>query len=207
MRFYRVLYQRKPQTGTAHLSRAGFVHTVETLVNAVDGILRNLLPLQFRIIVRPHPQYVRHYPEKLESLRNQYRNFTNFCLQEDFSSNKTVFNADILVTDWSSIAYEYSFTTLKPCLFINTPMKVMNPDYRDIEVEPFDISIRKKIGIEVELNEIDKIPSAVERLLTEECFSPDSISALREQSLYHLGNAASVGAEYLIDRLIEISKR
>ena len=173
----------------------------------IDGILRNLLPLQFRIIVRPHPQYVRHYPEKLESLRNQYRNFTNFCLQEDFSSNKTVFNADILVTDWSSIAYEYSFTTLKPCLFINTPMKVMNPDYRDIEVEPFDISIRKKIGIEVELNEIDKIPSAVERLLTEECFSPDSISALREQSLYHLGNAASVGAEYLIDRLIEISKR
>ena len=173
----------------------------------IDGILRNLLPLQFRIIVRPHPQYVRHYPEKLESLRNQYRNFTNFCLQEDFSSNKTVFNADILVTDWSSIAYEYSFTTLKPCLFINTPIKVMNPDYRDIEVEPFDISIRKKIGIEVELNEIDKIPSAVERLLTEECFSPDSISALREQSLYHLGNAASVGAEYLIDRLIEISKR
>ena len=173
----------------------------------IDGILRNLLPLQFRIIVRPHPQYVRHYPDKLESLRNQYRNFTNFCLQEDFSSNKTVFNADILVTDWSSIAYEYSFTTLKPCLFINTPMKVMNPDYRDIEVEPFDISIRKKIGIEVELNEIDKIPSAVERLLTEECFSPDSISALREQSLYHLGNAASVGAEYLIDRLIEISKR
>ena len=113
----------------------------------IDGILRNLLPLQLQVIVRPHPQYVRHYPEKLDALRKNYRDFTNFCLQEDFSSNQTVFNADILVTDWSGIAYEYAFTTLKPCLFINTPMKVMNPDYRDIGLEPFDLVIRNQIGI------------------------------------------------------------
>ena len=173
----------------------------------IDGILRNLLPLQLQVIVRPHTQYVRHYPEKLDALRKNYRDFTNFCLQEDFSSNQTVFNADILVTDWSGIAYEYAFTTLKPCLFINTPMKVMNPDYRDIGLEPFDLVIRNQIGIALQPKETDQIADAIERLLHEPVFSKESIANLRDKSLYNVGCAASVGADYLIRRLIEISRR
>ena len=173
--------------------------------SCIDGLLTALLPMQYRVIVRPHPQYVRHYPEKLQTLQAKYASSPNFTLQTDFSSNETVFNADVLVTDWSGTAYEYSFTTLKPCLFINTPMKVMNPDYGDIDVTPFDISIRNQIGIALEPGQIDQIAPAVHRLLHEQAFSPDSIAALRSQSLFNIGKAASVGADYLINRLIEIS--
>ena len=175
--------------------------------SCIDGLLTALLPMQYRVIVRPHPQYVRHYPEKLQALQEKYASFPNFTLQTDFSSNETVFNADVLVTDWSGTAYEYSFTTLKPCLFINTPMKVMNPDYRDIDVTPFDISIRNQIGIALEPGQIDQIAPAVHRLLHEQAFSPDSIAALRSQSLFNIGKAASVGADYLINRLIEKSRQ
>ena len=130
----------------------------------------------------------------------------NFELQTDFSSNETVFNADVLVTDWSGIAYEYSFTTLKPCLFINTPMKIMNPDYQELGIVPFDVRIREKIGISVELSDLDKISDAAYRLLHEETFSKESIRKLREEYLYNIGNAANAGADYLIRRLIEKSK-
>ena len=175
--------------------------------SCIDGLLTALLPMQYRVIVRPHPQYVRHYPEKLQTLQAKYASSPNFTLQTDFSSNETVFNADVLVTDWSGTAYEYSFTTLKPCLFINTPMKVMNPDYRDIDVTPFDISIRNQIGIALEPGQIDQIAPAVHRLLHEQAFSPESIAALRSQSLFNIGKAASVGADYLINRLIEKSRQ
>ncbi len=175
--------------------------------SCIDGLLTALLPMQYRVIVRPHPQYVRHYPEKLQTLQAKYASSPNFTLQTDFSSNETVFNADVLVTDWSGTAYEYSFTTLKPCLFINTPMKVMNPDYGDIDVTPFDISIRNQIGIALEPGQIDQIAPAVHRLLHEQAFSPDSIAALRSQSLFNIGKAASVGADYLINRLIEKSRQ
>ena len=175
--------------------------------SCIDGLLTALLPMQYRVIVRPHPQYVRHYPEKLQALQAKFASFPNFTLQSDFSSNETVFNADVLVTDWSGTAYEYSFTTLKPCLFINTPMKVMNPDYRDIDVTPSDISIRNQIGIALEPGQIEQIAPAVHRLLHEQAFSPDSIAALRSQSLFNIGKAASVGADYLINRLIEKSRQ
>lgn len=175
--------------------------------SAIDGILSGLLPEPYHVIVRPHPQYVRHYGAKLNALEEKYSSYSNFELQTDFSSNETVFNADVLVTDWSGIAYEYSFTTLKPCLFINTPMKIMNPEYESLGIEPFDIKIRSQIGIALEPSELGNIAAATDRLLHEEMFSRDSIRALREEYLYNIGHAASAGADYLIHSLIEKSKR
>ena len=171
--------------------------------SCIETILGNLLPEHYQVIVRPHPQYVRHESAKLAALREKYSHFPNFILQTDFSSNETVFEADILLTDWSGIAYEYSFTTLKPCLFVDTPMKVMNPDYQDIGIIPFDIAIRKKIGISLKPEETEEIVFAIERLLHEETFSRESIAALRDQSLYNRGKAAYAGADYLIRRLME----
>ena len=171
--------------------------------SSIDGLLSELLPdNRYRVIVRPHPQYVRHCAEKLEKLGERFKSYPNFVLQTDFSANDTVFNADVLVTDWSGIAYEYSFTTLKPCLFINTPMKIMNPDYEELNIIPFDVRIRDQIGISVRPDELDQVSGAVERLLHEEIFSADSIQSLREQYLYNIGSSANAGADYIIHQLI-----
>lgn len=172
----------------------------------IHEILRNLLGQGYRIILRPHPQYVRHFKEKLQGLAEQYAAYEDFCLQMDFSSNETVFNADILMTDWSGIAYEYSFTTLKPSLFINTPMKVMNPDYKEVDVVPFDIEVRDRIGISVETDHLQELPKVVERLLSEESYSKEKMKEMREKYLYHISASAEVGARYIIKRLIEASK-
>lgn len=171
----------------------------------IDEILQRLLGRGYRIILRPHPQYVRHFGDKLKILENKYAEYSDFVLQTNFSSNDTVFNADILMTDWSGIAYEYSFTTLKPSLFINTPMKVMNPDYKEIDVVPFDIEVRNEMGISIELDELDKINDAVEELLSKDIISKDKMKMMREKYLYNVSRSAEVGAKYIIDRLIIMS--
>lgn len=171
----------------------------------IDEILQNILPQEYHVILRPHPQYVRHFREKLEIIKRKYADYTNFELQMDFSSNDTVFNADILMTDWSGIAYEYSFTTLKPSLFINTPMKIMNPDFEEIGVTPFDIEIRNKIGLSLELDELGTINSVIKKLLIEDTYSKEKMKDMREKYLYNVSKSADVGAEYIIKRLIEMS--
>lgn len=172
----------------------------------LDEILDNILGLGYEVIVRPHPQYVRHCPERLEALKEKYGSYDDFVLQTDFSSNSTVFNADIMMTDWSGIAYEYSFATLKPSLFINTPMKVMNPDYKDIDITPFDVEIRDKIGVSVETDKLSQLPQVIERLLSDE-FSRDEMAKVREEYLFNFGSSAQVGAKYIIRRLIEFTKK
>lgn len=172
----------------------------------IDGILDQLLGKGYQIIVRPHPQHVRHHAAELEALRKKYAEHDDFELQTDFSSNKTVYDADILMTDWSGICFEYSFTTLKPTLFIDTPMKIMNPDYEEIGVIPMDIEIRNQIGISVAPDHLSDLPAAVERLLHEKTFSPAGLARIREKYLYHIGKSAEIGGKYLIEAVIRKNK-
>lgn len=173
----------------------------------IDEILEQVLSKPYHVILRPHPQYVRHFEQKLLALAERYKKYDNFELQLDFSSNNTVFNADVLMTDWSGIGYEYSFTTLKPTLYINTPMKVMNPDYEEIDVVPFDIEIRNQVGISVEPDDLQILGDTVERLLEGKEYSKEAMAMVRDKYLYNVTKSGEVGATYLIQKLIEYSGR
>lgn len=173
----------------------------------IDSILEQILKKDYLVILRPHPQYVRHFEEKLLALAERYKAYDNFELQLDFSSNDTVFNADVLMTDWSGIGYEYSFTTLKPTLFINTPMKVMNPDYKEIGVVPFDIEIRDQVGISVETDKLSILGDVIDRLLEGKEYSKEAMAVVRDKYLYNVSKSGPIGADYLIGKLIEYSKR
>ena len=86
-------------------------------------------------------------------------------------------------------------------------MKIMNPDYKEIDIVPFDIEARDQVGISVETGELANLADVVNRLLTEELYSKDSLKKVREKYLYNVGKSADVGAKYIIKRLIEYSKK
>lgn len=175
------------------------------LDSCIEGMLDELVKTPYHIIVRPHPQYVRHYEARIDALAARYQE-QGVTFQKDFSSNKTVYTADILVTDWSSIAFEYAFATLKPVLFIDTPMKITNPDYQELKTVPIDIELRSKVGISVQPDAVeDKIRDSVDKLLFDEQFSRDSLQKLKEEYIYHNGESGKVGAKYIIDKLVERS--
>lgn len=172
----------------------------------IEQMLDELSGGEWRIIVRPHPQYVRHCMDKIERLQKKYEG-NNIEVQTDFSSNSTVYNADLLVTDWSSIAFEYCFATLKPVLFMNTPMKVLNPDYQELATVPIDIELRNKIGISLDVERIDDLKKTVGTLLYDKAFSADAMKELRECYIYNVGSSGKAGALYLIDRLMKRQKK
>ena len=170
----------------------------------IEDILDSLSGKGYRVIIRPHPQYVRHKMNRINELKEKYCECEDIEFQTDFSSNKTVYDADILVTDWSGIAYEYSLTTLKPVLFINTPMKVMNPDYKEIDVIPLDLDIRDKIGISLDPESVkDTVNDAVERLLNDSSFAHETMISYRNRYLFNVGCSAKAGADYMINSLME----
>jgi YidC/Oxa1 family membrane protein insertase len=167
----------------------------------LDEILEKLKGHDYKVIVRPHPQQVRHMKEKFDSLKETYKNDPTIEIQTDFSSNDTVFNASLMITDWSGIAYEYAFTTKKPVLFINTPMKIMNEEYKKIKVEPFNIWCRSKIGEEVEVKNIKSIDKKVSKMLKSSMEYNKKIDKVLKDSVYNLGDSSEVGAEYIISAI------
>lgn len=163
----------------------------------LDKILKSVKGKKYKVIVRPHPQQVRHMKDLFEKMKEKYNN-TNIVIQTDFSNTDSVFNADLLITDWSSIGYEYAFTTKKPVISIDTPMKVMNPEYEKIKVEPFNIWAREQIGEVIKVKDAKNIDSIIKKILKDPTKYQKKISALRKNSVYNIGNSAEIGAEYII---------
>ena len=109
----------------------------------------------------------------------------------------------MIITDWSDISFEYAYTTCKPVLFIDTPMKVMNPEYKKIDTEPINIWMRNVIGETLKLDEIGKVNETVERMLDSAEMYHEKIDNFAHEYLYNMGHSAEVGAKYIISSIQE----
>ena len=169
--------------------------------SCLEQILDNLKGKGYQITVRPHPQHVRHRGEFMEQLKVKYEQDRDVEIQTDFSSNSTVFEADLMITDWSGIAYEYAYTTQKPVLFINTPMKVMNPEYQKIDTVPLNILLREEVGCSLNLDELGQISDKVQELLDHRDDYYEKIGNFVQEYVYNHGTSAEVGAKYIIEEV------
>lgn len=158
-----------------------------------------LLTTGCRVVLRPHPQYVRYGKERMDEIEKAFEGENDFVLQRDFSSIDTVYNADLLVTDWSGIAFEYAFSTLKPVLFINTPMKVMNPEWKQIENVPLDIAIRSEVGMNIEPAEVAKAGAIAKELINKSKEYISKNRELREREIYNLEGCGEIGGRYVLE--------
>ena len=165
----------------------------------LTDILDNIKDEDYDIIVRPHPQHVRHKRDYFEQMKKKYSDSKNIEIQTDFSKNSTVLDSDLLITDWSDIGFEYAFSTKKPVLYINTPMKIMNPNYKDLDVIPFNIWVRDVIGKSLDVEELDKTKDIVRDLLKNKDKYSKIICKTMNENLYNVGSSSEVGANYIID--------
>ena len=183
--------------------------------NILDSCLQELceplLAAGYDVTVRPHPQYIRRFPQKLERLMTACAGYDagRFRFQTDFSSNETVFSSDLLVTDWSNIGYEYALATKKPVLFMNTPRKIVNEGWTEEDVEKYapDDKIRSIIGFAVDPADArEKGAEAVDYMMTHREEYEQILDSVRRERLYHFGESGKYGAQYLLGRIVEIQK-
>ncbi len=169
----------------------------------LEQTLRPLLGLGYKVIVRPHPEYIKRFPQKMQKICEDYAADLGelFEIQMDFSSNETVYTADLVITDWSSIANEFAYATKKPALFINTPMKVLNPEYTRYENVPLDISLRNEIGIAVDVEQLENLPQIVNELFAKKEWYKEHITEVVKQNIFDVGYGAVHGSQYMIDTL------
>lgn len=174
--------------------------------NILDSCLDALLPLlraPGRIVhLRPHPQYVRRFPAKWRAIAERCAGQPDIVLDDDFSKNASVYEADILVTDWSCIAFEFAFVTKRPVLFIDTPMKVLNPDWEKIPCTPVNISFRNQVGVSVAPSDLSRVPAILEDFLAHPAQFADRIDKTLRDNFFHPGRAGETAGRWILQSLI-----
>ncbi len=160
-------------------------------------LIHNLLKSGYDLIVRPHPMTFKKHNHVIQQLLEVYSGNKNFSIEQDISSTNSFYNADLLITDWSGVAYEYAFGTEKPILFIDVPQKLVNDKFEEINLEPIDIKIRYKLGEVVSPHELNKIDFHINKLINQRDKYISKIIEARNSLVYNLGNSSQVGAEYI----------
>lgn len=159
-------------------------------------------------VVRPHPRFITHQPARMNALLAKYKDASKdkLAFELDFKSNSSIYDSDIVVSDWSSIAYEFSFTTKKPCILVNTAMKVINPEWEKLGITPADIWMRDGVGKSFDLDGLDGVAEAAADMLSHPDKFADQIRLLMAKSLFNPGHASEVAGKYILDSLIAKQK-
>ncbi len=192
-----------PESGLKQILIAPSWNEDNLLDSCIDTLLRNLSAPDRRLVVRPHPEYVKRYGDRVEALLGRWEKETgdHLVFETDFSSSRSIWESDLLITDWSAIANEYSYTTGRPVLFINTRVKMLNPNWEKLGIEPLDFSLRRRIGRALEKDELDRVNETAQEMLDNRAQWYDQIMKVREENIYQIGGSGRRAAEYMIGRL------
>jgi CDP-glycerol glycerophosphotransferase (TagB/SpsB family) len=169
---------------------------VETIGNQV---ISHLLENKFYVILRPHPQTVRYAKAQLKEIMERHKNNSNFELEVNIASQDSLHKSDLMISDWSGAALDYSFGLGKPVLFIDVPRKVNNPEYELLDIVPFEVWIRDNIGKTHSATELDSLSDSVNEILSNDTYA--DIDSIAQQNIFNIGKSAEVGAKYLAQLL------
>lgn len=159
----------------------------------------------FRVVVRPHPCFwLPIYPEGRAHVQRVIDRFADDPLvqvERHINSEDALLDADLLISDFSGVAYEYAFATRRPVLFFDGARKTLNPGWAELGLPVFEDVMRAEVGEIVTPDHVGDIGRIAESLLRDASRWVDRLAALHTRVVYHPGTSAGVGAAALRDTL------
>jgi hypothetical protein len=164
-------------------------------------LVQLLLAAEYRVILRPHPETHKRFPELVARLQTTFAKDSRFILESSVRTDDSMLDADVLITDWSGIALEYAFGTERPVLYIDVPRKVHNDRYEELGIEPFEVCMRDELGVIVAPEELKTVVDVVKRLIGERDAYRQKIKDLRSRNVFNFGSSGEVGARHVSELL------
>lgn len=161
------------------------------------ALIEVLLEAGFRVIVRPHYETQRQSPEVIRAIRDRFEAHSRFEYVDRMGDVDTLLRSDVLVSDWSAMAIEYSLGLVRPVLFVDVPPRVRNPRYRELDLEPLEVSIRERVGGILPPDALGEAPARILRLVSDQRGLAERIDKLRGELVFNPGSSAEVGAQVI----------
>lgn len=166
-----------------------------SIFNTCGGsLIEVLLSAGFEVIMRPHYQSVRQWPEVIEALRRRFEGRPGFEYVDRMAETGSLMHSDLLVSDWSAMALEYALGLEKPVLFMDVPRRIRNPDWQKLGLEPIESSIRDRAGAILSPEALDEAPEVIRQLLGERQAFRQRMAELRVKTVFRLGHSIPDGA-------------
>ena len=167
-----------------------------------EKILTALQKTGYKIIVRPHPQSITSEKNILDPLMEKFSsiewNFDN--------DNFAVLNkADVLISDFSGVIFDYSLVFGKPVIYADTKFDTAPYDADWLDEKIWSLRAVEKLGIQLKEEDFSKIKDVID-----EAISSEKLKAARNEVISECwdkqGSSAVNTVDWLLTKQQEITK-
>jgi hypothetical protein len=162
-----------------------------------EKLLDPLADTGWRIIVRPHPQSKQSEKEILLRLENRYRDRP--AIEWDYSSENlaALSKADIMISDYSGIIFDFIFLFKKPVLYANAHFDLEMYDASDLEHKPWKFTVVREFGVELTDGDIPLIKKKIEDAVMDSRLQ-EAMDNAKLTAWQHIGESGKRAVDFLI---------
>jgi len=168
-----------------------------------SSLIDKLADSGWKIVIRPHPQSVKVEQTIISKLEQRYKQNPNVIWNYDTENLNILSQADVLISDFSGIIFDYSFLFNKPFIYVNQEMNKEIYDMSDLDEEPWRYKAIRAIGTELTKDNFEHIVSLIKNLIQDENIYA-AINEAKNIAWQKQGESAKNAADYLICKQQEI---
>jgi len=160
--------------------------------------IRTLIQTGYRIIIRPHPHSFVCEPDYIRQCEQALMSCSSVSWDKDTSPFRAMLDSDILISDTSSIRFDYAFLFNKPVITLDIPRQNLTDFEADDLAEDWADQACEKIGVVVDKKSISGLGQTVSQLLK----NPDTrdIRAMRDSVIVNWPHSSEKIVDYLLQQ-------
>ncbi|MBR4556706.1 MAG: CDP-glycerol glycerophosphotransferase family protein [Clostridiales bacterium] len=196
---------KKDKKATVLLAPSWGVNGILTAYGA--EFIEKLLKTDYNIIIRPHPQSFTSEKELMDSLIQKFPESDRLKWNRDADNFDVLNEADILISDFSGVVFDFSIVFNKPIIYTEPSMDWSQYDCSWDSEELWTYKILPKIGRKLSKDNFENIGS-----LIEDCISGKESADLaagrdlaRKETWCDIGCGAEKVTDYLLKKHDEIT--
>lgn len=171
-----------------------------------EKIIDAILKTDCNLIVRPHPQSFKSETEMLERLMTKYPNSAKVQWNRDTDNFNVLNEADILISDFSGVVFDFSLIFDKPIIYTNPEFDLSLYDAWWLDTPLWTKSALPRLGEQLTAENMDQISQLIEDCLLNPKYKTGR-DEVRKETWEHIGLGATKTVDYLLNKYEELQRK
>ena len=164
-----------------------------------EKIIKALCDTGYHIIVRPHPQSLVSEKSLLDGLVKTFANVSNLEWNYDNDNFEALKKADVMITDFSGIIFDYALVFGKPVMYADTSFDKAPYDAAWVDEPLWRFEVLKELGVPLKQEDFPNMKECIDGLIGEEKFNT-AREKVRNEAWQCNGESAKRIVDYILNK-------
>ncbi len=164
-------------------------------------IISNLIDKGFNVTLRPHPEHYKRSKKTIDRIIKLFGNNDKFEFDYDISNLKSMEKAELIITDNSTIVFEYYLIFKRPLIYLEYSDKVHNSFYENTRILPIEEIFKKRFGKTVTIKSLNDLGKICREEIENKKIDVEDLNDFINDHLSNFDYSAKFAAETLVKKI------